>query len=276
MSTRPSTPERGKAPNEPKESSIDRRLFVSGVEKAFLVLSSFQGQPRALSLSDVAEATGIGRSATQRYLYTLKYLGYIRQDPNTRRYRPSPKVLELGFAYLRNDHLVEKAFPYLLEASKRTDETVNLTEIDGTDIIYVTRFPSRNVISVDIAVGQRLPAYCTAPGRAMLAWLPREQARKILQRSDRVQRTEFTLTKVSAIEERLQEIRRSGYAISNQETYVGDISVAAPVRDHQGSVLAAVNIAVPYPRWSLERAESELVTPAIETARAISKALGAP
>ena len=258
----------------PDEPIVDQRLFVGGVAKAFLVLSAFQGQPRPLSLSDVAEATGIGRSAAQRFLYTLKTLGYLRQDPTTRRYSLSPKVLELGFAYLRNDHLVEKAFPYLLEGSKRTDETINLTELDGNDIIYVSRIPSRNVISVDIAVGQRLPAYCTAPGRAMLAWLPHEQARDILERSDRRQRTEFTVTDIDEILVRLDEIRRVGYAFSNQETFVGDISVAAPVRDHQGTVLAAVNIAVPYPRWSPERVKAELVPPAIETARAISKTLG--
>lgn len=129
--------------------SVDSRLFVGGVEKALRVLRAFYGQPGPQSLTDIANATGLGRSAAQRFLYTLKALGYLRQDQSTRRYTLSPKVLDLGYAYLRNDYLVDKAFPYLLEASKRTDGSVNLTELDDTEVIYVSRLPSRNIITAD-------------------------------------------------------------------------------------------------------------------------------
>ena len=225
-------------------------------------------------MTDVAQTTGIGRSAAQRFLYTLKVLGYIRQDPSTRRYTLSPRVLDFGFAYLRNDALIETAFPYLLEASKRTDETVNLTEPDDTEVIYVSRLPSRNVISVDIVLGQRLPLFCTAPGRAMLAGFPAARTAAILGRTDRQARTSFTITDLSAIEAELARICEKGYAVSAQETFIGDLSVAAAVRDHNGEVVAAVNIAVPHPRWSTEQAESTLAPVVLETARAISKALG--
>lgn len=254
--------------------SVDSRLFVGGVEKALRVLRAFYGQPGPQSLTDIANATGLGRSATQRFLYTLKALGYLRQDQSTRRYTLSPKVLDLGYAYLRNDYLVDKAFPYLLEASKRTDGSVNLTELDDTEVIYVSRLPSRNIITADIVLGQRLPAFCTAPGRAMLAGLPQEEAVDIIARSERTRRTEFTITDPDEINHQLAVIRTKGYAISNQETFVGDLSVAAPVRNHGGQVVAAVNIAVPHPRWSVERAEETLPAVVIETARAITKTLG--
>jgi IclR family transcriptional regulator, pca regulon regulatory protein len=259
----------------PEVQDIDRRLFVGGVDKGLQVLRAFYDRPTPLSLTDVAAATGMGRSAAQRFLYTLKALGYLRQNPSTRRYTLSPRVLDFGFAYLRNDSLVEKSFTYLLDASKRTDETVNLTELDGTEVIYVSRFPSRKVISVDIILGARLPIYCTAPGRAMLSQMAPSEAEAILARSNLIARTPFTEVAPARIMKRVAEARKLGYALSNQESYVGDISVASPVRDHTGRVLAAVNIAVPHPRWSLTAVEKELSPVVIETARAISKALGA-
>lgn len=252
----------------------DPRLFVSGVEKGLRVLRAFYNEPQALSLTQVAKLTGLGRSGAQRILYTLKTLGYLRHDPATRRYSLAPRVLDFGYAYLRNDGLIEQSFPYLLEASKRTDETVNLTELDGTEVIYVSRFPSRRVISVDIVLGVRLPVFCTAPGRAMLSQLAEPVAAGILDRCERVQRTPYTRTDRNEILALLPEIRRKGYALSNQETFVGDLSVASPVLNHRGEVLAAVNIAVPTPRWSIEQLENEFAPVVVETARAISKSLG--
>jgi IclR family pca regulon transcriptional regulator len=253
----------------------DPRLFVAALEKGLTVLRAFYDQPHALSLTEIAERTGLGRSAVQRFLYTLRMLGYLRQEPRTRRYVLSPRVLDFGYAYLRNDSLVETSFPYLLEASKRSRETVNLTELDDTDVIYVSRFPSRNVISVDILLGARLPAFSTAPGRAMLAFMPTSEAQAVLARSALRPLTPYTLTDQKRIVAALAEIRTRGYALSDQETYLGDLSTAAPVRDHDGRVRAAVNIAVPTPRWSLAQMEQELTPIVVETARAISKALGA-
>jgi IclR family transcriptional regulator, pca regulon regulatory protein len=255
-------------------AAIDGRLFVGSVEKGLQVLRAFYNRPRPLSLTDVSDLTGMSRSSAQRFLYTLKALGYLRQDVETRRYTLSPRVLDFGFAYLRNDALVETAFPYLLEASKRTRETVNLTELDGAEVIYVSRFPSRNGISVDIVLGARLPVYCTAPGRIMLAHMDEAAARRLLARSVIMARTPYTEINPERILSQAEEARRRGYAVSNQETFVGDISVAAPVRDHRGQVTAAVNVAVPHPRWSVVTAEEQLAPVVVETARAISKAIG--
>ena len=256
------------------DAEIDSRLFVGSVEKGLKVLRAFYHRRRALSLLDVTALTGMSRSSAQRFLYTLKALGYLRQDPETRRYTLSPRVLDFGFAYLQNDALVECASPYLLEASKRARETVNLTRLDGPEVIYVSRFPSRNVISVDVVLGERLPVYCTAPGRIMLAHMDETSARQLLARSELVARTPYTEVDPERILMLAHEAGQRGYAVSNQETYVGDISMAAPVRDDTGAVTAAVNIAVPHPRWSVEAAEEKLAHVVVETARAISKAIG--
>jgi IclR family transcriptional regulator, pca regulon regulatory protein len=269
-----SAAERPRHKRQDPVAAIDGRLFVGSVEKGLQVLRAFYNRPRPLSLSDVADLTGMSRSSAQRFLYTLKNLGYLRQDVETRRYTLSPRVLDFGFAYLRNDPLVETAYPYLLEASKRTRETVNLTELDGPEVIYVSRFPSRNVISVDIVLGARLPVYCTAPGRIMLAHMDEAAARHLLARSAMKARTPFTEVNPERILAQAAEARRRGYAVSNQETFVGDISVAAAVRDHCGQVTAAVNVAVPHPRWSVGAAEEQLAPVVVETARAISKAIG--
>lgn len=252
----------------------DERLFVAAVEKACKVLHAFYKGPGSLSLTEVIGTTGLGKSAVQRYLHTLVCLGYLRQDRSTRRYALAPKVLDLTYAYLRHDSFLEKAFPYLLEASKRTNETVNLTELDDTDILYVSRFPSRKVISVDIVLGARLPAFCTAPGRVMLAQMDEAAVSDILDRSNLVARTPHTETDRGRLLQLLRRIREQGYAISNQETFIGDISTAAPITNHNGQVVAAVNIAVPAPRWSPRQVERKLTPIVIETARAISKALG--
>ncbi|WP_137389982.1 IclR family transcriptional regulator [Rhodoligotrophos defluvii] len=252
----------------------DPRLFVSGVDKGLRVLRAFYNAPNPLSLTEIAKLTGLGVSACQRFLYTLKMLGYVRQDGATRRYSLSAKVLDFGYAYLRNDHLVEQSFPYLLDAHKRTDETVNLTELDGSDVIYVSRFPSRNVISVGLVLGTRLPAFCTAPGRAMLAFMPQERAVAVLEGAPRQARTPYTVTDLDSILADLELIRQRGYAFSDQETYLGDISVAAPVRDHHGQVVAAVNVALATPRWSMDQARQAFAPIVMETARAISKVLG--
>ena len=250
--------------------TTDHRLFVAGVAKAFAVLGAFTDECSALSLTEISTRSGIGRSAAQRFVYTLKVLGYIRQDPASRRYRLTPRLLHLANAYLRNDPLIGRAFPYLREASRRTGETVNLTRLDGAEIIFVTRFPSSTIISADLVLGSRLPAFCTAPGRAMLAHVERDQVLAILEDHPRNAMTAHTITDLDCLMERLETVRRQGFEIAVEETFVGDISVAAPVHGEDGNVIAAVNIAVARPRWSVESASATLAPIVTETATAIS------
>lgn len=252
---------------------IDKRLFVSSLEKGFRVLKAFYESSDDVSLTEVAQFTGLGRSAAQRLLYTFRVLGYVEQDLRTRRYRLTARVLDSSYAFLRNNRLKEIAFPYLLDANIHCEETVNLTELIDTDIIYVARFPSRWIISANIVIGKRLPAFSTAPGLVMLAYMPPECAHDILERSDIRALTPYTCTNMDEIKQSIVDIRQRGYTIANQQTYVGDMSVAAPVLDDAGQAAAAVNISVSTARWDTDRVTKELVPLVIETAQAISKAL---
>lgn len=252
----------------------DSPLFVGSLEKGLRVLSAFDETHRSLRLTEIAVETGLDKSAAQRFTHTLYQLGYLRKDPKTKHYSLAPKVLELGFAYLRTDALVERATPFLMEANRKSEETVNLTELDGTEVVYVARVPSRHVISVDVILGTWLPAYCTAPGRAMLACLPEDEAMALLEASERVGYTPSTITDIGHLMEEIRKAAAEGFAIAAEEHYVGDLSIAAPVLDFSGRPVAAVNIAVPTGRWTVERMRRQLGPIVKRTAEEISRTEG--
>ena len=152
---------------------------------------------------------------------------------------------------------------------------MNLTVLDREDVVYVLRFPSQHAVSVDLAVGSRLPAYCTAPGRAILAYLDERETNAILENSVREKRTPQTVTGKAALLKILREVREQGFCINNEEAFVGDLSIASPVFGHTGQVLAAVNVAVPTPRWTVSQAKRELVPIVMKAARQISETLTA-
>lgn len=249
-------------------------LFVASVAKAFTVLEAFGSTKSELSLTEVAQRTGIGRSAAQRFLFTLTSLGYLIQDTHGRQYRLSSKLLTLTQSYSNVDFIREKASPILEAANASCEETINLTVLDGTEVVYVLRFPSKHVVSVNLTVGTRLPAYCTAPGRAIMAFLEASEVNSILANSRLVKITDTTETNPKKIRQLLDEVRADGVALSNQEAFVGDISVASPVLDERSVPIAAVNIAVPSPRWSIEDVRKKLTPLVKQTAERVSLILG--
>ncbi|HTJ56078.1 MAG TPA: IclR family transcriptional regulator [Devosiaceae bacterium] len=247
--------------------------FLGSVEKAFAVLNAFNVGRKALSLGDVSRISAVDKNATQRVLFTLKSLGYLRQDPQTRLYSLSARMLDFGTSFLAANKIREVAEPILEQVNETCEETVNLTEREGTEVVYVLRYPSRHVVSVDLSVGSRLPIYCTAPGRAILAHLPEQDVGQILSDSRLEARTSTTETDPQAIIASLPDIRAKGYCLTNQEAFVGDISVSAPVFDERNVIAGAINIAVPWPRWQLDRVEAELAPIVVDAARSISLAM---
>lgn len=262
----PSPDEKGEAEND---------LYVASVEKAFRVLDVLNKSGHPISQSEMVPLTGLGKSGTQRFLFTLRALGYINQNPETKAYSLSSKMLEFGRGYLGADAIREKAASFLEAANRESGETCNLTILDRNEVVYILRFPSRHVVSVDLSVGSRLPAYCTAPGRAILAYLPKHESDRILDNSNLEKRTEFTTTAKTSLRTILERVRDQGFCLSNQEAFIGDISVAAPIFEHTGKVVAAVNIAVPWPRWTVENVEQEIVPIVKDAARRTTEALGA-
>jgi PcaR/PcaU/PobR family beta-ketoadipate pathway transcriptional regulator len=251
----------------------DSGLFVASVAKAFSVLDLFKVSRVELGLSEVAEKSGLGKSAAQRFLHTLQMLGYLNQNPKTKAFRLSSKLFELSASYVPENLLREKAEIVLESANRRCEETLNLTILDGTEVTYVVRFPSKHVVSVNLTVGTRLPAFCTAPGRILLAHAAPAAVDAALARHLLVRRTEFTETDPAKIRDILRQAKRRGYALCDQEAFVGDISIAAPVLNGAGDAVAAVNVAVPFPRWSVAKAQRQLVPIVKGVAEELSAAL---
>lgn len=245
------------------KADIDERLYLGTIEKGLLILDTFYANPRPMTLAEVSEASGLNKSATQRVLYTLRALRYLIQSETTRQYSLSARALDIGNAYLRSNPIVEATFPYLLEANRRSQETVNLTELDGSDIIFISRIPSRNVVSSYVTIGTRLPAFATAPGFAILANLEPTSTSEILRT--------ITLNRRKKILRQLEIVRQKGFAITDQEAMPGDISTAAPVFGYNNKVVAAVNIAASTANWTPKSVEAKLSPIAIEIARQMSK-----
>jgi len=238
------------------------------------VLQALAQAQRPLNLADIARAAGMGRSGAQRFVFTLKALGYLEQNPDNKQYVLSSKMLAFAHAYASTDAVQRLAAPVLESLREACGETVNLTLLSGNEVVYVLRYPSRHAVSVNLQIGSRLPAYCTAPGRALLAWLPPETAKAIIDASDRRQHTPNTETDPERLMAKLERVRERGYSVNDQERFVGDVSIAAAVRGRSGRPVAAINIAVPYPRWTIASLESEWAEALMQAAENVSRSLG--
>lgn len=256
----------------PRDGAGRSSLFVGSVEKAFQVLEAFRDTHRAMSMAEIARAAQLDRSATQRLVHTMEQLGYVRRPPDSTLYGLAPKVLTLSYNYLRSRELIERASPYLLDISRTLGETCNLQELDGHEIVFLARFPGKHLVNVDFAVGYRLPAVFTASGRAMLSRLAVPMRRDIIRATPLNPVTSYTETEPKLLMARIDEAARKGYSIVMNQTLVGDISVAAAITDHDGHPVAAINIAVPTTRWTVEKAEEQLVPHVQLAATSISQA----
>ena len=248
-------------------------LFMGSVAKCFQVLEALNAAARPVALTELATLAQLDRSAVQRITHTLHAMGYLRQNPATRAFTLSGRMLEFGHTVLATDRLRDKAEPHLHALNRKTGETVNLTELEGPEIVYVARFPSLHAVSVDLHVGSRLPVYCSAAGRAILSRLDEEEAMAMLAAIKRPAVTKRTITDLPGLRAALAEARRLGYALNDQEAFVGDISIAAALMDRAGAPVGAVNIAVPSPRWKLEEVLRRLVPQLMKTVREINREL---
>lgn len=243
------------------------------LEKGLKVLQAFDGTRPFLRLKDIIEITGLEKSAAQRFAYTLLDLGLLRRDEETKGYSLSPRILELASAYLKSDPLVERAYPYLLEASRRTDEAVNLVVREGSAVIYVARIPGRQPAQLDIVIGDWYPAWAIADGRAILAFLAAEEVRRLVDEAERRAYTPRTVIDPDKIMAELAEAKRLGYAYAADQYVMDTMSIGAPVFGFGGRPEAAVTIHGPTSRVSEKRARDELAPIALETAKAISTVL---
>jgi DNA-binding IclR family transcriptional regulator len=264
----------GRAPQPPGPPPEGDDLFVNSVGKALRILYAFGEGRAALGLTEVAQAAGMGVSTAQRFVHTLHRLGYLRKDERTRRYRLGVKLLDFSFLYQRSNALSEIGIHDLVRLGAEADETVHMVERDGADIVFIARLPRHEVRLAAGVIGTRMPAFCTAGGRAMLSALPEAEAAALIQGADRTPLTPDTLSDPAAILGRLREARRLGYALIDGEVLPGEMALGAPVFDYAGTAVAAVSIVVPRSRAAADRVHRQLAPMVVETARSISRTLG--
>jgi IclR family transcriptional regulator, pca regulon regulatory protein len=244
--------------------------FVQSLERGLLVIRALDA-PEPQALSEVARATGLSRAAARRFLLTLEQLGYVRHARG--RFALTPRVLELGYAYLSSLTLPEVAQPHLERLVEQVHESSSVSVLDGDDVVYVARVPTRRIMSVTISVGTRFPAYATSMGRVLLSGVPDEQLDATLARADLRQLTARTITSVDRLREAIQEVRRQGYAIVDEELEIGLRSIAVPIRDAAGVVVAAVNLSAQASRSTVADMKRRLLPPLRETAAAVERDL---
>ncbi|MDG4831360.1 IclR family transcriptional regulator C-terminal domain-containing protein [Solwaraspora sp. WMMD1047] len=255
-----------------EQSAVRTPEFVQSLERGLAVIRAFDADHPQLTLSEVARATGLTRAAARRFLLTLVELGYMRTDG--RLFSLRPRILELGYAYLSSLSLPEVAQPHMEALVAEVHESCSVSVLDGDEVVYVARVPTKRIMTVAISVGTRFPAYATSMGRVLLAGQPADWLDSYLATAELRPLTRRTVTDPARLRTVLARIRSQGYAIVDQELEEGLRSLAAPIRDEHGVVVAAVNVSARASRGSSEVIRRELLPPLLATARRIEEDLG--
>lgn len=246
------------------------RSFISSVEKGFSVLNTFLPKNLNLTLSELARANGMTMGTAHRYLLTLKNLGYVMQDPETKKYRLTPKVLTLGFSVLRGMDLRSRVFPYMIEAARELDTTTQCAILEGAEIVYIERVRASDVVNLDLTTGSRLPAYCTSMGKAILAFLDEKESLNLIGKMNLVPHTPYTITDRETLWKELKLTRQRGYAINNQELTLGLRTLAAPIFKERRRVEAAFGLSFSCHRIEENNLESVFVERLLDISKKVS------
>ena len=243
------------------------REFIQSLQRGLDIIRAFGPHAPIQTVSELATTTGLTRATARRFLITLIELGYVETDGRT--FRLTPRVLELGYSFLSGLGFPDVALPHLERLVAQVDESSEASVLDGEDIVYVVRVPSTAVMTLAVNVGGRMPAHATSMGKVLLANLPDAELEAYLSRAELKGYLPRTVTDADVLREQLMKVRAAGYAIVDQELEEGLRSVAAPVRDHTGTVVAAINIAVHASRNSVDSIRRNLVPQLLDAASAI-------
>jgi IclR family pca regulon transcriptional regulator len=243
--------------------------FVQSLERGLAVIRAFDADHPQLTLSEVARATGLTRAAARRFLLTLVELGYVRTDG--RLFSLRPRVLELGYAYLSSLSLPEVALPHLEALVAEVHESSSLSVLDGEDVVYVARVPTKRIMTVAISVGTHFPAYATSMGRVLLAGQPDAWLDEYLATADLRPLTRRTVTDPERLRAVVQRTRAQGFTLVDQELEEGLRSLAVPVHGEDGRVVAAVNVSAHASRGTSDVIRKLLLPPLQATALRIEE-----
>ncbi len=245
--------------------------YVQSFARGLDVIRSFSTTAPQQTLSEVAAACGLTRAGARRILLTLQTLGYVAGDGKF--FRLTPRILDLGFAYLSSMPIWNRAEPVMEELVQQVQESCSAAVLDATDIVYVMRVPVQKIMRISLGVGSRLPAYCTSLGRLLLADLPDEEVRARLEASELAPLTRNTLTDIDALMAKIQQARRQRWCLMNQELEEGLVSIAAPIVDRAGRTIAAINISGQANRTSAKLMQETMLPSLRQAAERISQML---
>jgi IclR family pca regulon transcriptional regulator len=251
------------------EQSNRPRYFVYSLEKGLAILTAFSKKGPKLKLSEIAQATDMVPPTATRFIRTLEDLGYLVRDGKTKSYSLSPKVLSLGFNLLKNMDLRARVTPYLAEVAHDFGIGSQCAILDGTEIVYIERLRSLALVSLDLTIGSRLPAYCTALGRAILAFMDTELVQSIVAKTHMTPLTSHTIVGEDDFYRELDLTRKRGYAINVQELVLGQAALAAPVF-HSGIVEGALGFSFPHTFMEDKKFTSALVKRMLQIADKVS------
>ncbi|QUN26172.1 IclR family transcriptional regulator [Cupriavidus sp. KK10] len=253
-------------PEKPSDS------YVQSFARGLSVIRAFNAQHPAQTLTEIAQASGLTRAGARRILLTLVGLGYVQADG--RLFRLTPKILDLGFAYLTSMPFWNLAEPIMETLSQQVHESCSISVLDGTEIVYVLRVPARKIMTINLSIGSRLPAYCSSMGRVLLAGLAEPELDSVLRATEMRARTGRTVTDVDALKAIVADIRKRGWALNDQELEEGLVSLAAPIRNRAGHTIAAINISGQANRTSAQEMLERFLPPLLEASEKISGLVG--
>ena len=253
----------------PKPGDSYVQSFARGLE----VIRSFSAQSPEQTLSEVATRSGLTRAGARRILLTLQTLGYVHSDGKL--FRLTPRILDLGFAYLSSQPIWNVAEPVMEQLAEQVRESCSVAVLEGHDIVYVMRVHTHKIMSLNLGVGSRLPTYCTSMGRVLLAGLSDTEVKLHLSQIDRPACTRHTVTDMAGLMKRVREVRTQGWCLVDQELEEGLISMAAPVTNRAGETVAALNISGQANRTSAKVMQQTMLPALREAALRISQLLSA-
>ena len=246
---------------------------IKVLDKSLSVLELLLQQGSAMNMTEISKKLDLYPSTTHRILDTLKHWGYVEQEPNNQEYQLGLKALELGMAKLHQMDLVREATPCLKELVNQCNETVHLGVLEEGEVLYLAKEESSQTIRMISYVGKRAPLHCTSLGKVLLAYLSAEERKKILGEKVLPRLTEKTITDKRELEKELNKVKKQGFALDRGENEKDVRCIAAPIRNYQGEVIAAVSISGPAFRIDVNT-QNNLKEALLETSKKISKRLG--
>ena len=249
-------------------AGIQKRDFAQTLARGLEVLQAFTVERPQATTTQIAEIAGISRAAARRILLTLRELGYV-EEVAAHYWRLTPKVLRLGFAFFSSQSIWSVIAGDVRALAQEVNEPCAVAVLDGADILYVIRDSTRRIISTHVSPGERLPAYAASLGKVLLAALPEPELQRYFEIATLARRTKKTITSKRALRRALTQACLNDYAIADEEMEDGLISIAVPIHDSSGNVIAAINLSTHTSRMSLDQLVSEMLPRLRRTAERI-------